>query len=79
MIESDYVDFIKTYSTGKTDYYAVQTKSHEAIGVIKWYSRWRRYCFFPDEGTLYDSKCMKNIADFMQSIMDARKIAKEGE
>lgn len=31
------------------------------LGVIKWYSQWRRYVFYPEINTLFDDKCLENI------------------
>lgn len=37
---------------------------HVELGLVKWHSPWRRYCFFPAEGTLFDSVCLVAIAAF---------------
>jgi len=36
------------------------------LGQVRWYSWWRRYCFFPKSATLYDAACLKEIAGFCE-------------
>lgn len=38
----------------------------EKLGQIAWYSPWRRYCFQPQLGTIYEQDCMRRIADFCE-------------
>ena len=28
--------------------------SGDCLGIVKWYPSWRRYCFFPKEGTVWE-------------------------
>lgn len=46
------------------------------LGIIKWYAPWRRYCFFPSPGTLFDVNCMNSITDMIEEMMRDRKVAK---
>ena len=59
-------------NTGKTLVWAVR-KDDLRLGQIEWYAAWRRYCFFPCGATLFDSSCLKEIMDFIDSAMAARK------
>jgi len=34
------------------------------LGLVKWYAQWRKYAFFPDDGTLFDSLCLSELAGF---------------
>lgn len=43
------------------------------LGEIKWRSGWRRYAFFPSKDTLYESQCLRDIADFLDKLMRSRK------
>ena len=43
------------------------------IGTIKWYGRWRQYCFFPFGNTVFSSGCLNDINDFIRQLMEARK------
>lgn len=37
------------------------------IGWIKWFGRWRKYSFFPNNNTVYEETCMREIAHFCES------------
>ena len=37
------------------------------LGIVRWFSSWRRYCFFPSDGSLYDAACLHEIAHFCES------------
>lgn len=41
----------------------------EQLGIVKWYSYWRRYRFYPDTGTGYDAICMDDISAFLKRQM----------
>ena len=43
------------------------------LGLIKWYSPWRQYCFFPECNTLYVSSCLNDIINFMKENRKKRK------
>lgn len=36
------------------------------LGLVKWLTRWRKYCFFPAAGTAYEEDCLRDIATFCQ-------------
>ena len=36
------------------------------IGLVQWYARWRKYCFFPMANTVYEQICLREIADFCE-------------
>lgn len=52
----------------KTKAFAVHTIYGEKVllGAIKWFSRWRKYCFFPEYSTVYEWKCLRDISDFIE-------------
>ena len=78
MSESKYVWFDPLIWGGKTTKAIVKTVSTgEEIGVVKWFPAWRRYCFFPDSDTLYDSQCMKDISAYVDELMKLRKKERE--
>jgi hypothetical protein len=41
---------------------------HEAshLGQVRWYSPWRKYCFFPDSNTIWEEDCLRTIAVFLE-------------
>lgn len=75
---AEFIDFIELDNTkGITKQFTIQPKNssdiNESLGLIKWYSPWRRYCFHPANQTIFDSKCLSNINDFISSLMNERK------
>lgn len=41
--------------------YSLNGANH--LGEIRWYPQWRRYAFFPDDGTVFDPDCLEEIAE----------------
>ena len=48
---------------------------HE-LGYIKWYPQWRQYCMFTYDDIVFNSQCLKDIAEFMDNLMRIHKEAK---
>lgn len=42
------------------------------LGEIRWFGNWRQYCFYSND-CIYDRKCMKEIIDFIDNLMEERK------
>jgi hypothetical protein len=45
------------------------------LGEVKWYSPWRRYCFWPNfyKTTIFDAACLSEIQAFINQLMEMRK------
>jgi hypothetical protein len=79
--EYKYISFRLVKQLEKTSRWViVNNESEECIGEIKWYSAWRRYCFFTNDGMIFDQSCLRDIIDFIQQLSAAREIgaAKNG-
>ena len=62
-----YIKFIPTEPLTKTSVWRVHSKEDPiALGIIKWFARWRKYCFFPITDTVYEQVCLREIADFIE-------------
>lgn len=67
MIERHFINFIEIPASpgAKTMRWQVVTKDHQTVlGIIKWFGAWRCYAFFPNEKTIYEYKCLRDIAQF---------------
>ena len=53
---------------------AWEVKGNVKLGVVKWYAQWRRYVFYPEKDTLFDSDCMNQIKTFLDNQMYLRKV-----
>ena len=63
---SKWIKFIEVDEKPKTKVWSVQTiESELEIGIIKWRPSWRKYCFFPDNETVFEEDCLRDIADFI--------------
>jgi len=61
--------FIRFSDSGKTKIWVVvNTTTVERIGLVKWAGNFRKYAFFPNEATAYDSNCLQDIAAFLQEV-----------
>lgn len=67
-----YIDFLCKSKSGKTNIYQVMNKGLH-LGDIKWWSPWRKYAFFPEEGTLFEQDCLRDIAEFIEKQMGKRR------
>lgn len=57
----------------KTQVYDVKTNNGEFLGQIMWFFRWRQYCFYPADDTVWSRGCLQQVLDFIQKLMDDRK------
>jgi len=46
------------------------------LGKISWFSRWRKYGFYPDKDTVYEEVCMRELSDFIVERTKDHKAAK---
>jgi len=40
--------------------------SFEPLGMVQWFNRWRKYCFFPAPDTVFEQDCLRDIAHFIE-------------
>lgn len=60
--------------TQKTKRFMVNNKENSnALGEIKWYGGFRKYSFFSFPDIVYEEQCLRDIATFLQLLMDERK------
>lgn len=62
------------HDTGKTKVWNVVAKeSKHWLGQIRWFGRWRKYAFFPNNDTVFESTCLTEIAGFCKEQMELRR------
>jgi hypothetical protein len=59
-----------------TNTYEVLAEGDVKLGEIRWFARWRKYCFFPETETVYEETCLDDISDFLVHETLAHKEAK---
>jgi len=73
-MSKSYVSFVEIEKKPKTSLFAVNSKSSgERLGIVKWHSIWRQYCFFPEASTLWSHGCLGEIMMFIMSLMSIRR------
>ena len=73
-----YLRFEMVEKKPKTEVYVVSSLKefdNEVLAKISWYGKWRRYVFYPSEGTLFDSACLGEVKEFIDNLMKKRKQA----
>lgn len=43
------------------------------LGEIRWYTPWRKYCFYPFDSTIFDMTCLQVIQEKLNQLMQERK------
>lgn len=63
---NSWIEFELAERKPKTKVWHVMTKDSWAfLGKIAWFGRWRRYSFFPAEGTVFEHQCLEEIRAFL--------------
>lgn len=71
-----WITFVQQPSTGKTSIFKVIAKQGNIdLGTIKWFSRFRKYSFFPEAGTIYENDCLKDLSRFLDELALERRAA----
>jgi len=74
---SKFIKFVKIEEKPKTNVYAIVALNPKGVGIrlgiVKWHSGWRKYCFFPEGGMLFDVVCMHFIIGFIENLTEERK------
>ncbi len=55
--------------SGKTKIIDVKNNDDVYLGSIKWKPGWRSYVFLPYEYTIFDRKCLAEIADYLNKLV----------
>jgi protein tyrosine phosphatase len=63
-VNESHLSFERLATKNKTAVEAVvSVRTGEEIGLVKWYSPWRRFAFFPNEKTVWDAGCLKEVSE----------------
>jgi len=69
--KGEHVEFLFTRpsESGKTKVFRVNTINENiTLGEVRWYAPWRKYAFYPEWNTLYEERCLRDIADFVGRV-----------
>jgi len=74
MAKKKYLAFILVDKKAKTNVYLVKSKSDNyLLGKIYWYFPWRQYIFDSYSNNIWSRGCLKQVMDFIEELMNARK------
>jgi len=66
---SKYLEFRLLEQKPKTQIIEVISKTHPIrLGIIKWWSSWRQYAFFPETGTIFNIECLNDIQSYIREL-----------
>lgn len=54
-----------TSASGKTKVWEVRNGCLP-LGEVAWYAHWRRYIFYTNNGIVFDSTCLEELAEFLK-------------
>lgn len=76
-----YLNFTEVPNVGgrKTKVWRVMSTSGNHLGMIKWFGRWRCYCFFPNLDTVFNDGCLEDLTDFCRNETRAHRSAAKYE
>lgn len=64
----------------KTPIVLVRSRSIGAVlGEIRWFGRWRQFCFYPEPMTVFNAGCMSEIQKVIRELMAERVRGPEAE
>lgn len=73
--ETKYLAFAVAPTKGKTKVILIINRHHEeVIGEIKWFSRWRQYCFFPYNDTIWNTTCIMDVQEVIDKLKKEREL-----
>jgi len=73
-LKSEYMEAFPIEKKPKTWIYGVVShRWGDKLGLVRWYAPWRQYCFFPENGTIFNPTCMGAIIQFIKDLMKERR------
>jgi hypothetical protein len=72
--ETEYLRFIDKEVKLKTKIIGIVNIHHdEEIGEIKWFGKWRQYCFYPSDNTIWNRNYLEDVYGVIVGLMEERK------
>lgn len=78
-VKASYIEFVALGIPPRksTQLWNVVAKGGNGIlGQVKWFSRWRKYTFFPMSNTAFEGTCMREISAFIEDRTKEHRAAK---
>jgi len=49
-------------------YVCVNNHTQAELGKVEFYTRWKKWCYFPTVQAVYSSDCLQDIANFLEKL-----------
>lgn len=61
-------------ASGRTLLWHVNSKDGgDYLGLVGWHGPWRKYAFYPKAGTIFETTCLNEIAEFTALMTKAHR------
>lgn len=67
-----YLKLVEIDKKDKTSVYRLENLEGGYLGNVKWFGPFRKYCFFPVSGCVFDVNCLNEIISLITGLMDDR-------
>lgn len=67
-----YLTFEEFPHTAKTKRFAIKSNTGDLIGHVQWSGEWKQYCFYPSSPTIWDRRCLNEVIEFINLLMEER-------
>ena len=64
----NHIHFIESSGQKEKYWLCCNNKTNAGLGIVEYYSRWRRWVFTGYESAIFDSSCLRDIADFLDQL-----------
>lgn len=55
----------------------VEVDGGGSVGQVSWYTRWRCYAFYPNMATVFEQRCLRDIAAFCEEETAKRRATRK--
>lgn len=66
-----WISFHEIKGTAKTRRWDVMAKDGAWLGIVGFHAQWRRYAFFPVQGSIFEADCLRDMAEFCETMTAA--------
>jgi len=71
--EFKYITFSLIDKKPKTFVYSCRNnRSGVELGIVKWNSHWRQYCYYSTADAVYSVGCLSDISEFINELKESK-------
>ena len=74
-LKFEQLDTSKTHPNKKTKVFEIRNEKDTFLGTVEWKNTWRQYIFTPPAyTTIWARGCIKELYEFIERLMQERKV-----